>query len=163
MWKLIEGYESYFINEFGEVLSIKYKKPRILKKKLDKNTGYYKINLSEKGKVKSYNVHRLVANAFISNPLNYKYVNHKDENKQNNSTDNLEWCTHKYNDNYGSRKEKLSEKHSKKILQLDKKGHLIKEWNSIKEVNNTLKIRIEWSLKHKTLKNNNYWKYKEEI
>lgn len=162
MWKLIKGYESYFINELGEILSTKNKQQRILKKKLDKNTGYYKIILSEKGKTKTYNIHRLVANAFINNPFNYKYVNHKDENKQNNSVDNLEWCTHKYNDNYGTRNERLSEKHSKKILQIDVNGKTIKEWNSIKEINNNLNIRIEWSLKHNTIKNNCYWKYKEE-
>ena len=162
MWKLIKGYESYFINELGEILSTKNKQQRILKKKLDKTTGYYKIILSEKGKTKTYNIHRLVANAFINNPFNYKYVNHKDENKQNNSVDNLEWCTHKYNDNYGTRNQRLSEKHSKKILQIDVNGKTIKEWNSIKEINNNLNLRIEWSLKHNTIKNNCYWKYKEE-
>lgn len=163
MWRLIEGYESYFVNELGEVLSIKNKKQRILKKKLDKNTGYYKIILSEKRKVKTYNIHRLVAEAFIPNPLNYKYINHKDENKQNNSINNLEWCTNKYNCNYGSKREKLSKSHSKRILQFDKTGNLIKEWNSIKEIKNTLNIRIEWSLTHNTLKNNCYWKYKKEM
>ena len=51
---------------------------------------------------KSYYIHRLVAEAFIPNPKNLPFINHKDENKQNNCVDNLEWCTQKYNINYGT-------------------------------------------------------------
>ena len=47
---------------------------------------------------------RLVAIAFIENPLKLKYVNHKDENKANDHVSNLEWCTAKYNNNYGNHK-----------------------------------------------------------
>jgi hypothetical protein len=47
-------------------------------------------------------IHRLVALAFIPNPNGYKEINHKDEKKQNNNVDNLEWCTREYNMAYGS-------------------------------------------------------------
>lgn len=53
-------------------------------------------------------IHRLVAKHFIDNPYNYPEVNHKDEDKTNNHIDNLEWCTHLYNMNYGEVKEKIS-------------------------------------------------------
>ena len=47
-------------------------------------------------------VHRVVADAFIPNPNNYPCINHKDENPANNKVENLEWCTYKYNNNYGT-------------------------------------------------------------
>lgn len=67
-------------------------KGRFLKMSYHTN-GYafysFKLNL----KTKSERVHRLVATAFIPNPLNLPCVNHKDGNKQNNHVNNLEWCT----------------------------------------------------------------------
>ena len=45
------------------------------------------------GKYKTFVVHRLIAKQLIPNPNNYPQINHKDFNKQNNSIDNLEWCT----------------------------------------------------------------------
>lgn len=72
-------------------------------------------------------VHRLVAIAFIDNPYNYKEINHKDENKKNNSSENLEWCTRQYNNTYGS----LTENKKKKVLQYTKDGVFIASYNSI--------------------------------
>ena len=62
--------------------------------------------MSKDGKQKRYYIHRLVAETFISNPDNLPEVNHKDENKVNNAADNLEWCNHLYNSNYGTRVKK---------------------------------------------------------
>ena len=64
-------------------------------------TGYYFHQLSCSGKRKTVYVHRMVAMAFIPNPNNLPAVNHKDEDKSNNCVENLEWCTFKYNNNYG--------------------------------------------------------------
>ena len=55
-------------------------------------------------------IHRLVAEAFIPNPDDLPIINHKDENKLNNVVSNLEWCTHKYNSNYGTINKRLSKK-----------------------------------------------------
>lgn len=60
-------------------------------------------------------MHRLVALAFIDNPNNYPCVNHKDENKENNTLTNLEWCDRSYNINYGNRNEKAGKKIGKPI------------------------------------------------
>lgn len=59
--------------------------------------GYLRVNLHKSGKCKHEYVHRLIARTFIPNPLGMKYINHIDSNVTNNRTDNLEWCTAKYN------------------------------------------------------------------
>lgn len=64
--------------------------------------------LKVNGKFKCELVHKLVAKAFIPNPDNLPCVNHKDEDKTNNKVDNLEWCTHKYNNNYGTKNKRTS-------------------------------------------------------
>lgn len=54
---------------------------------------YLNIGLNKNSKQKRFNVHRLVALHFVPNPNNLPHINHKDGNKHNNSSDNLEWCT----------------------------------------------------------------------
>lgn len=76
-------------------------KKKILKQQLRKDK-YFNVHLFKKGVVKIYFVHRLVALAFIPNSNNYPDINHKDENPANNCVENLEWCTEKYNMNYGT-------------------------------------------------------------
>ena len=60
-------------------------------------------------------------------------MNHKDENKLNNSVDNLEWCDAKYNTNFGTCIERRIKKQSKKILQYTLDGEFVREWESIQE------------------------------
>lgn len=78
-------------------------------------------------------VHQLVANAFLPNLNNLPQVNHKDENRLNNSVQNLEWCDAKYNANYGTRKDKLRKISGIKVAQYDQQGNLIKIWDSISQ------------------------------
>lgn len=132
-WKPIVGYEDrYEVSNYGRVRSLpvksrtKYFCGRVLVLMTDK-LGYKIVNLSRK----TYKVHRLVAKAFIDNPNNYICVNHKDEDKSNNKVDNLEWCTHKYNSNYGTRTERIAKSVSKKIVQYSLDGKEIKVWDSI--------------------------------
>lgn len=68
--------------------------------------GYLRVYLCKNSKIKTIGIHRLVALMFISNPNNLPQVNHKDEDKTNNRVDNLEWCTCRYNINYGTRTQK---------------------------------------------------------
>ena len=95
----IIGYEwMYCISETGKVISLKRKFAR--QRELIPNTnryGYLYVNLVKDKKAKVGMIHRLVAKAFIENPNNYKYVNHKDGNKANNKIGNLEWCTSSQN------------------------------------------------------------------
>ena len=65
--------------------------------------GYKMVTLSKHGKQKHFPVHRLVAIAYLENPENLPCINHKDENKTNNNSDNLEWCNYQYNNTYRER------------------------------------------------------------
>ena len=106
IWKPIKGFDDYYISSFGRVYSEKQKK-RFLKPHKT-GGGYMMVGLYTNNKAYPKLVHRLVAETFIPNPKNYPQVNHKDENKTNNSADNLEWCTSKYNNNYGTLKARQS-------------------------------------------------------
>ena len=125
IWCPIKGYEGlYEVSDQGMVKSIGYGKERILKPA--RNTGYLQVNLWKNGEMKTYRVHRLVAKTFIPNPNNLQEINHKDENKENNSVLNLEWCDRKYNINYGTRNQRVS----KPVIQYTKSGEFVKEWKS---------------------------------
>ena len=121
IWKDILGYEGYYqVSNFGNVKSM----DRIVERKnngtgnlplksriLSLNTyprGYKRVTLRKNNISKSFFVHRLVAEAFIPNPNNYPYVNHKDENPSNNHFDNLEWCINEYNIRNGKLGQRIS-------------------------------------------------------
>lgn len=102
-WKNVIGYEGlYEVSNKGNVRNVR----RNTLLKLSKtNYGYIQVHLYKNGIRTGLRVHRLVAEAFIPNPDNLPQVNHKDEDKTNNNVTNLEWCTVKYNTNYGHRTE----------------------------------------------------------
>lgn len=118
IWRDIEGYENlYQVSNLGRVKSLNYNhtgKEKIMKAKKDK--GYLRVQLYKDGKPKFYSVHRLVATSFLPNPNNLSQVNHIDEDKSNNIVDNLEWCSAKYNSNYGTRIQRIVEKNNKQVL-----------------------------------------------
>lgn len=116
IWKDVIGYEDkYQISSLGRVKALSRISKRwhgdvILKEKILKprknNRGYYEVLLHINGKGENFLIHRLVAKSFVVNPYGYTEINHKDEDKSNNNASNIEWCTRKYNINYGSRTEK---------------------------------------------------------
>lgn len=112
IWKSINGFNNYEISSLGRVRNITTGK--VLKPILN-GYGYYKVILYN-NKAYTRFIHRLVAENFISNPENYPCVNHKDEVKTNNSISNLEWCSHEYNNNYGTRNERIGKANSIAML-----------------------------------------------
>ena len=137
IWKDIEDFKGYQVSNLGRVKSpdlyviinnsfVLYKKGNILKPYKHKKTGYLSVGITKKSTIM---VHRLVAKTFIPNPNNYPCINHKDEDKMNNNVDNLEWCTHKYNNNYGNNTKKLC----KPVIQYDLNGNFIKEYYGANE------------------------------
>jgi hypothetical protein len=95
IWKDIDGYEGlYKISNDAKVWNCKRK---MFQKKSLGTHGYRFVNIGKDGKRSNPLIHRLVAAAFIPNPDNKPYINHKDGHKLNNKLENLEWCTHKEN------------------------------------------------------------------
>ena len=134
LWKDIKNWEGFYqVSNLGRVRSLRRGKTRILRP-LRKGGGYFRVELCFNGEKHNCSIHRLVATAFIPNPLNLPVINHKDENPSNNAASNLEWCTHKYNMNYGTCKARIVEKLSKPVVQYSLSGEFIKEWRSIKEI-----------------------------
>ena len=144
IWLPVIGYEGlYEVSNFGRVRSLdRYvrlggkqksdalvlKKGKILSEK-DNGHGYKSVHLTVNRVTKDKYVHRLVAQAFLSNPNNLPEVNHKDENPSNNCLDNLEWCTSQYNDLYGSH----LESNSKPVIMYDLQMNYIDEFKSSAE------------------------------
>ena len=144
---------------------MKYRKPRRMATHIDRN-GYERVGLCKDGKQKQIFVHRLVAEAFIVNPLNKPFINHKDEDKTNNRVDNLEWCTSSENNNYGSRLTRIAASNKKKILQLDLSGNVLKIWVSQTDASKVLgldKRNINACLKNRRRVCGGYmWRYSND-
>lgn len=123
--KDIIGFEGlYAITSCGRVWS--YRNQKFLKSS-DNGRGYQKVNLHRAdGKIKQMYLHRMVAEAYIPNPLGLPQVNHKDENKANNCINNLEWMTAKDNTNYGTGIQRQANARKKPVLCIE----LNKEFDS---------------------------------
>ena len=159
----VVGYEGlYEVDNQGNVFSLNYKNTdcKAKRKVCISKQGYLVVNLSKNGKVKSHRVHRLVAEAFIENPMNLPQVNHKDEDKKNNCVENLEFCDQLYNNHYSGCTEKaiaavkrkqswkkgqqISAKvRSKAVLQYRKDKEFVAEYPSIQEASRQTGIANE--------------------
>lgn len=183
IWKDIAGFEGWYqVSNMGRVRSldreivfnngnsdhaIMIKKGKILS--ITKQTqGYSQVGLCKNGTQKSYRLNRLVAIAFIQNPMQKPEVNHIDGNKDNNRVDNLELVTSKENQQHAI-KTGLADRSKKRkpILQIDKNGNVIAEFDSIKQAAQKLgfsKGNICYACKgHRNRKAYGYfWRYKFE-
>lgn len=161
--KEIPGYEGYyFADRNGNIYSTPNKRyvkhKTLLKRKVQSDgRGYLQLTMCKDGKHKTERVHTLIAKTFIPNPNNYKEVNHIDEDKTNNAVSNLEWCTRKYNINYGNRTLKTQ----KPIAQFNSNRELIKTYGGIREAARDLGVlpsNISRAVKTGIKANGFYWK-----
>lgn len=196
IWKEISNFPDYEVSNLGRVKSKKrivttkqnkkYSvKEKILKPQINNKTGYMQYTLIKNKKKITKLAHILVAETFLNKTNDNLEINHKDENKLNNRLDNLEYCTHKYNINYGtgnyrrraaeinvkktSRKRNCKTNHTsnrktRKVIQYDLSGNFIKEWDNIFRARNELKLNKIWEVCNgKRNKCGNFiWRYKEE-
>ena len=167
-WKPIKGFEGYFINEFGEVKSIRtYKgtKEKILKSHKNQQ-GYLVYTLMRFGKPYLRPLHRLLMENFKPNKENLPCINHIDGNILNNSLDNLEWCTYGHNEKeayrLGLKQPRLK---SKPVLQIDKSGQVVHRWKNSYEPKqfgyNPANINMCCNGKRKTA-NGFIWRFENE-
>jgi hypothetical protein len=148
IWKDIEECEGYQVSNLGRIRSVDRVvhvgnrwggvNARRYKGKLITTfaypNGYMAFVYKKEGKVfKNFLIHRLVAQAFIPNPDNLPQINHKNEQRDDNRVDNLEWCTCVYNIMYNNRSKRVAIANGKPIEQLSMDGHLIREFPSIRE------------------------------
>lgn len=139
IWKPVKGYEGlYEVSNKGMVRSLNYRGTGRCEVLCQGGRGnsYRKVVLFKgSGKGLSKDVHRLVADAFLDNEEQLPEVNHKDEDKSNNASDNLEWCAIAYNRAYGSRGKKISKALSKPVEAFDSSGKVLHKFESLVAAN----------------------------
>lgn len=153
IWKPVLGYEGkYEVSTLGRVKSlpkswrnwngaIANHSEKILKPRIN-SYGYERVSLRDGKSTKELFIHRLVAQAFIPNPNKYPEINHKDENPLNNHVDNLEWCTHIYNNQYGSKNRRGALNRGVSVSQYDLHGNYICTYPTIRDAERATGIYI---------------------
>lgn len=156
LWKPIQGFPNYLVSSYGRVLSLsreeqlctgstRNRQGRLLIPRLG-NKGYLYVILRKDNRNYTRKIHRLVAEGFIPNPNGFECVNHKDECRDHNSVDNLEWCTNAYNLTYGNIRSKIKEAFiesgwSRGVEQYALNGNLIGRFPSVRSAANHIDRR----------------------
>lgn len=141
-WKPIKGYEGlYEVSNMGRVKSLHHGKERILRTP-DNLRGYKSVWLAKQTIREVKRVHRLVAEAFIPNPMNLPVVNHLDGDKHNNCISNLEWCTSRENTNHAIKTGLMKSRFAPKQIMAYKGDKLVGTFGSIGECANKLNCDI---------------------
>lgn len=129
--------EHYKVTEDGQVYNSEGHKMT----QFESNSGYLRVKLSRGVPRKMYSVHRIVAETYLENPKGYTVVNHKDCNRKNNSVENLEWCTHTYNNKYTYTIGGMKGTKRKPVHQFNlETGEYIRTWESPIEVTRAIGI-----------------------
>lgn len=163
IWKTIEDYPNYMVSNMGRVKAIKWHRGEKEKEMKPYTTykGYLRLRLTKNGKSKQFQIHRLVAEAFIPNPENKPLIDHINTDRTDNTVwlnedgsvnydkTNLRWVTNKENCNNPISKQNYSKgnkgKTSVPILQFTKDGEFVRKWNSMSDAEQELGIKSRLS------------------
>lgn len=153
IWKPITGFEKlYEVSNTGKIRSLTRKlsdgriwKGRIMSTPL--SSGYPAVSLRKEGKYYRERVHRIVGKEFVEGYQKGLVINHKDGDKTNNRSSNLEWCTSAENCKHAvrtglnpNRFKGVYEKNRKKVVQLTLEGKYIKTFNSVQDVSDAFNV-----------------------
>lgn len=147
IWKTIEDYPNYMVSNMGRVKAINWNRENKEKEIKPYTTykGYLRLRLCKNGKSKQFQIHRLVAQAFIPNPENKPYIDHINTDRTDNRAENLRWVTNKENCNNPISKKHYSNGNKNKnnipILQFDKNMNFIKKWESLADAERSLGLK----------------------
>lgn len=144
IWKSVEGFEGYYevsnmgrVKSLARIISRKHGGPIVLDDKFINGEltiwGYRAVTLYKPEFRARRPIHRLVAKAFVPNPLGYKQVNHKNEIKTDNRASNLEWCDARYNINYGTAPIRRAIKRGVPVVQMEMNGNVIARYYGLME------------------------------
>lgn len=137
--KSIPGFKNYVATRSGEIFRVYGNRLRKLKPNIKKSGYAYVTLVTSDGELKCRRVHRVIAETFIPNPLGLPHINHLNEIKTDNRVDNLEWCTAKYNANYGNRISKIVTKVSIAVKAIDPiTGKEVARYRSMTEASNSV-------------------------
>ena len=173
VWKAVPGYEGlYEASTLGRIRRLKRNADGSIEWAIkhisfDKR-GRATISLYKDGKAKSISYPRVIAFTFVQNPDQsiYTEVNHKDENPLNNKPSNLEWCTHKYNCNYGTRVQRIKDKQNVPVLQYSIDGEFIAEHASMHVAAESIDAEAghicDCCLGNRSIAYGFFWRYKDE-
>ncbi len=137
LWREVADYPSYKVSDSGLIFSQKANRLLTVSEHGD---GYKIVSLYKDGKCKRVFIHRLVYETFVGAIPEGMQINHKDEDKSNNSLDNLEIVSHWDNCNYGTRNQRISKGllkwrnvRGRAVYQYTSGGVLVRRWNSLAE------------------------------
>lgn len=161
LWEWIEGYEGvYAVSELGRVYSVRSE--LFLRSRADRD-GYSAVTLTVKGKRKTIKVHRLVAIAFIPNPDGLKEVDHKNLDRADNVTSNLQWSTRRNNT---INRKKVKNRRGKSIVVQILGGVIVRRYRCLRAVEefgfNHRRVSVCCNGRQKIHKGYE-WKYQSDI
>ena len=152
VWKPVVGYEGlYEVSNCGKVRSVEHytNGHHLMAKELKPTMSqrYLYVKLYKNAKPRTIRLHRIVAEAFVPNPMHKPQVNHINGNRLDNSVGNLEWCTSSENLRHAYKTglkdiEDSMRKIRKKVLQLDMDGNAVREWRSMSDAARELGLQV---------------------